>query len=111
MDKKAEHNRQVQYGIEKDKLTTAEDAVRAEALLRNPLLNKIFQDERNEAILAFERLPLNATLEEYKTVHLGFWAMNRFQGQLQAILAKNRHQQEVELKKQQQPKDGIRPNI
>lgn len=66
---------------------------RAREVLQNPLVVGFLEDERQQALRAFEALPIDAKLEEYRTVHHFLLAMIKFEQRLKEYVT--RHELEV----------------
>jgi hypothetical protein len=68
------------------------ESQQAQLILGNPLVMRFFEQARADFFQAFQSLPIDASLEEYKVVHLGLRAMKEFESKFKEYILKQEHE-------------------
>ena len=68
------------------------ESQQARLILENPLVINFFEQARTDCFQAFQMLPVDASLEEYRVVHYGLRAMNEFEAKLMEYILKQEHE-------------------
>lgn len=63
-----------------------QESQQAQLILENPLVVRFLEETRLEYFTAFENLPIDASLEEYRVVHYGLRAMNTFEAKFREYI-------------------------
>jgi hypothetical protein len=72
--------------------------VEAQSILEHPMISEFFKTQTTDAVNAFANLPDDATLNDYKAVHMRFKTLNTLQTKLQGYI-RMAQDEELQLKR------------